>query len=168
VPFDYQPVLSGELVYLRTDDYDALYAVAADPLIWEQHPAKNRHEEPSSQAFFRESLDSGGALIVIDAETRPVIGSARFHGYDEERDEVEIGWISLARSHWGGIYNRETTRLMLQACLPLREQGRLAGRSSEHPVTADRREARGRADWIETRQWWPRKPRLPTHQFGIA
>jgi len=117
MPFDYQPILKGdpvELRPLRTEDYDDLYAVASDPLIWEQHPVKDRHEEKGFQLFFQEALGSGGALIVIDTRTRRVIGSSRFHGYDEEKNEVEIGWIFLARSHWGGRYNGEMKRLMLQ------------------------------------------------------
>ncbi len=115
--FDYQPVLKGDLVELRplrSEDYDDLYAIAADPLVWEQHLVKNRHEEGSFQVFFREALASGGALIAIDAATQRVIGSSRFHGYDKVRSEVEIGWTFLARSHWGGIYNGETKQLMLQ------------------------------------------------------
>jgi RimJ/RimL family protein N-acetyltransferase len=114
--FDYQPVLKGELVELgplRPQDYDDLYAVAADPLIWEQHPVRNRHEEALFQAFFRESLVSGGALIALDVSDQRIIGSSRFHGYSQERSEVEIGWTFLARSYWGGIYNGEMKRLML-------------------------------------------------------
>ena len=115
--FDYQPVLKGKLVELRPigpDDFDDLYAVAADPLIWEQHAVKNRHEEAGFGEFFRESLASGGALIAIDAQTRRGIGSSRFHGYSKEQSEVEIGWTFLARSHWGGRYNGEIKRLMVQ------------------------------------------------------
>lgn len=115
--FDYQPVLKGDLVELRplcAEDYDGLYAVAADPLIWEQHPVKNRHEEAMFRSFFEESLASGGALIAIDVNSRQVIGSSRFHGYDKERSEVEIGWTFLARSHWGGRYNGDMKRLMLR------------------------------------------------------
>ena len=114
--FDYQPILKGELVELRplrAEDYDDLYAVAADPLIWEQHPVRNRHEEATFRGFFHEGLASGGALIAIDVNSQRVIGSSRFHGYDEERSEVEIGWTFLARSHWGGSYNGEMKRLML-------------------------------------------------------
>jgi RimJ/RimL family protein N-acetyltransferase len=113
--FEYQPVLKGKLVELRplgSSDYGDVYAAAADPLIWEQHPVRIRHEEASFQEFFREALASGGALIAIDASTRRVIGSSRYHGYDEERSEVEIGWTFLARSHWGGVYNAEMKRLM--------------------------------------------------------
>ena len=117
MPFDYQPVLKADLVELRplrSEDYDALYAVAADPLIWEQHPVKNRHEEGSFQVFFREAMASGGALLAIDTRTQRMIGSSRFHGYDKERSEVEIGWTFLARSHWGGVYNGQMKELMLQ------------------------------------------------------
>jgi RimJ/RimL family protein N-acetyltransferase len=116
VSFDPQPVLKGALVELRplrADDYDDLYAVASDPLIWEQHPASDRHEAEVFRAFFRDALESGGALVAVDAKTRKVIGSSRFHGYDEGRGEVEIGWTFLARSHWGGRYNGEMKRLML-------------------------------------------------------
>ena len=42
-----------------------------------------------------------------------MIGSSRYHGYDEAADEVEVGWTFLARSHWGGRYNGEMKRLML-------------------------------------------------------
>lgn len=115
--FDPQPLLKGDLVELRplrTEDYDDLYSVAADPLIWEQHPDGNRHEEERFRAFFRESLASGGALVAIDAVTKRMIGSSRFHGYDEESGEVEIGWTFLGRSHWGGHYNAEMKQLMLR------------------------------------------------------
>src|SRR5262245_14026487 len=115
--FDAQPVLRGTLVELRplrADDYDALFAVGSDPLIWEQHPARNRHEESGFPAFFRDALASGGAFIAIDAATGRVIGSSRYHGYDERTSEVEIGWTFLARSHWGGRYNGEMKQLMLQ------------------------------------------------------
>ncbi len=115
--FDYQPVLKSDFVELRplrSEDYYDLYAIAADPLIWEQHPVKTRHEEESFQVFFHEALASGGTLIAIDTKTQRVIGSSRFHGYDKERSEVEIGWTFLARSHWGGIYNGEMKQLMLQ------------------------------------------------------
>ena len=115
--FELQPVLRGALVELRplrADDFDALYAVAADPLVWEQHPAKNRHEPAAFTDFFREQLASGGALVAVDARTGHVIGMSRFHGYDEERSEVEIGWTFLARSRWGGVHNRELKRLMLR------------------------------------------------------
>ncbi len=117
MPFDPQPHLDGKLVRLRplrAEDFDALFAVASDPHIWEQHPVPNRHEPDVFAAFFRDSLASGGALVAIDTHTQQVIGSSRYHGYDEAKSEVEIGWTFLARSHWGGRYNGEMKRLMLE------------------------------------------------------
>jgi len=115
--FDLQPNLKGERVELRPlreEDYRYLYAVAADPLIWEQHPNKDRNKEEVFKVFFREALECRGALIAIDAKTGRVIGSSRFHGYGNETSEIEIGWTFLARSHWGGTYNKEMKRLMLR------------------------------------------------------
>ena len=116
MPFDLQPILKGErleLRPLRPEDFDDLYAVASDPLIWEQHPAKDRYKVEAFKGFFREALESGGTLIAIDGKNGQVIGSSRFHGYDKGKSEIEIGWTFLARSHWGGIYNREVKQLML-------------------------------------------------------
>jgi N-acetyltransferase len=115
--FDLQPVLNGELVALRplcSEDFDALYSVASDPLIWEQHPARNRYQVEVFKLFFREALESGGTLIAVDPQLGQVIGSSRFHGYNENQSEIEIGWTFLARRCWGGSYNREMKRLMLQ------------------------------------------------------
>jgi RimJ/RimL family protein N-acetyltransferase len=117
VSFDYQPVLNGDLVELRplrAADFALLRAVASDPLIWQQHPHPDRHEEQNSREFFAEALSSGGTLVAIDAKTHQIIGSSRFHGHNREKSEVEIGWTFLARSHWGGVYNGQMKSLMLQ------------------------------------------------------
>lgn len=117
MPFELQPTLTGtllELHPLRPDDFDRLYAVAADPLIWELHPNNDRYKEDVFKNFFQEALESGGAFLAIDRRNDQVIGSSRFHGYDEAKSEVEIGWTFLARSHWGGVYNREMKDLMLK------------------------------------------------------
>jgi N-acetyltransferase len=122
VSFDRQPVLIGELLALRPlrpDDFDALFRVAADPLIWEQHPEHNRYQEPTFRAFFEEALSSGGALVAVDQTNGEIIGSSRYHGYDENRSVIEIGWSFLARAYWGGRYNGEMKRLMLKHAFKL-------------------------------------------------
>ena len=114
--FEAQPLLVGELLELRPlvpDDWDALYAAASDPLIWEQHPVSDRWREPAFRAFFDDALASGGALTAIDRADGRIVGSSRYYGWDPGRREVEIGWTFLARSHWGGPYNGEMKRLML-------------------------------------------------------
>lgn len=114
--FDRQPVLRSDLLELRplqADDFEALFQVAADPLIWEQHPERNRYQEATFRAFFQEALDSGGALVAQDRSSGRVIGSSRYHGYDAAHRVVEIGWSFLARACWGGRYNGEMKRLMV-------------------------------------------------------
>lgn len=114
--FELQPVLTGELLTvrpLRPADFDELFAVAADPLLWEQHPQPERCREEVFRVFFSDALASGGAFAVIDNRASRLIGSSRYHGYDVDRREVEIGWTFLARSHWGGFYNKELKQLML-------------------------------------------------------
>ena len=117
MPFDLQPTLTGELIQLRplrADDFDALFRVASDPLIWEQHPERNRYQETTFRAFFADALASGGALVAVDRTTGDVIGSSRFHRYDPRGKVVEIGWTFLSRGYWGGQYNGEMKRLMLE------------------------------------------------------
>jgi len=117
MPFNFQPVLQGKLLSLRplrSGDFRELYAVASDPLIWEQHPDSDRYQEKVFKEFFQGAIESGGALIAIDSTDGRVIGSSRFHAYSEQESEVEIGYTFLARSHWGGAYNGEMKQLMLQ------------------------------------------------------
>jgi RimJ/RimL family protein N-acetyltransferase len=114
--FDLQPLLTGDLVALtplRDEDFPALFAVASDPLIWEQHPEPDRCTEPVFRRFFRGAMESGGAFLVVDRQDGRVVGSSRYAGYDEANSEIEIGWTFLARSHWGGACNRELKHLML-------------------------------------------------------
>ena len=114
--FDLQPHLKGELIELRplaSEDWDDLFAVASDSLIWEQHPERDRYKEGMFRVFFKEALESGGAFVIIDRETQQIIGSTRFYGYDPEKSEIEIGWTFLARKYWGGRYNREMKELLL-------------------------------------------------------
>jgi len=99
---------------LRADDFNALFRVASDPLIWVQHPDSNRYQEAIFRTFFKEALESGGALVAINRATGQIIGSSRFHDFDEANSVVEIGWTFLARAYWGGKYNGEMKRLMLE------------------------------------------------------
>jgi RimJ/RimL family protein N-acetyltransferase len=114
--FDLQPHPKGELIELRPltpEDWQNLFAVASDPLIWEHHPESDRYKEEVFKVFFREALESGGAFVVIDKQSQQIIGSTRYYGYDPEKSEIEIGWTFLARKYWGGRYNREMKQLLL-------------------------------------------------------
>jgi RimJ/RimL family protein N-acetyltransferase len=118
---DRQPILEGERLLLRplhVDDWDALFVVASDPLIWEVHPAQDRWQEPVFRAYYADALANGGALAVIDKASGAIVGSSRWQGYDPATGgSVEIGWTFLARSHWNGAFNPELKRLMLSHAL---------------------------------------------------
>lgn len=112
---NWQPTLRGEHVQLRpirADDLDALHAAAADPLVWEQHSERNRHERPVFGRFFAGALECGGGLVALDAAGN-VIGSSRYYDWDPSDRSVVIGYTFLARSHWGNGTNREMKRLLL-------------------------------------------------------
>ena len=114
--FELQPHLKGRLIELRPlapGHWDELFDVASDSLIWEQHPERDRYKEDVFRVFFKDALESGGAFVIIDRKTQRIIGSIRFYGYDPEKSEIEIGWTFLARKYWGGRYNAEMKRLLL-------------------------------------------------------
>jgi N-acetyltransferase len=116
VTFNLQPHLRGDLIELRPlapEDWEELFAVASDSLIWEQHPERDRYKEDVFRIFFKDALESGGAFVIIDQKTQQIIGSTRFYGHDPEKSEIEIGWTFLARRYWGGRYNREMKELLL-------------------------------------------------------
>ena len=115
--FELQPTLTGELLELRPlrpDDFDAVFAAASDPLIWEQHPEADRYKPDVFRRYFDGALESGGAFAIIERRTGRIIGSSRYCNLKPSESEVEIGWTFLERAYWGGRYNGELKRLMLE------------------------------------------------------
>jgi N-acetyltransferase len=113
---DLQPTLVGKNLLLRPlarDDWEAMYAVASDPLLWELHPAWDRYKEPVFREYFAGAMASRGALAVVDRASNTIIGGSRYANFVAERNEIEIGWSFLARDYWGGAYNREMKMLMI-------------------------------------------------------
>ena len=113
---DLQPTLTGQRVLIRPvveADYDAMFAAAADPKIWELHPVTSRYTEPVFRDFFDGAITSRSAFTFLDRQTEAVIGSSRYHGHDSVAREIEIGWTFLTREYWGGSYNTEVKDLML-------------------------------------------------------
>jgi len=117
IAFELQPTLTGtllELRPLRPDDFEALYRAASDPLIWEQHPEPTRHQREVFQRYLDTDIESCDELVVIDRKSGAIIGSSRYWNLDPAQSEVEIGWTFLQRAYWGGEYNRELKRLMIE------------------------------------------------------
>jgi RimJ/RimL family protein N-acetyltransferase len=114
--FELQPTLRGtrlELRPLRADDFDALFTVASDPLIWEQHPESDRYKREIFQRYFDSAMECGGAFAVIDRGSGRMIGSTRYWNLNAAESEIEIGWTFLQREFWGGEHNGEMKKLML-------------------------------------------------------
>ena len=112
-----QPLLDGPALHLRplqADDFEALYLVASDPLIWAQHPSKLRYQRPVFQSWFEEAMAAGSALVIIDRIEGKIIGSSRYYNWDANKQEIAIGFTFLSRAYWGGATNAELKRLMLE------------------------------------------------------
>src|ERR1051325_6745577 len=99
--FDLQPTLHGHLIDVRPlepADFESLFAAASDPLIWEQHPDRDRYKREVFQKFFDTGMECKGAFAVIDRKSARVIGSSRYCNLDPAKREVEIGWTFLERA----------------------------------------------------------------------
>jgi RimJ/RimL family protein N-acetyltransferase len=115
--FNLKPTLENDDVLLRPlapEDFDALYEAANDPLLWAGHPSKDRYQREVFESWFEDALKSETALVILDKKQNRVIGSTRFYYYRPEFSEVAIGYTFIARSHWGGAYNRYVKQLMLE------------------------------------------------------
>jgi len=111
-----QPVLENEtvkLLPLKEEDFEALYQVASDPLIWEQHPNKDRHKREVFQTFFEGAMASKGAFKIIDKNSENVIGNTRFYDFNELDKRILIGYTFYGRAYWGSTYNPQVKKLML-------------------------------------------------------
>ena len=102
-----------KLVPLKETDFEILFEVASDPLIWEQHPNKNRYERDVFQNFFEGAIESKGAFLIVDKTTNEVAGSTRFYEYETENKSVFIGYTFYGRKFWGTGFNAQVKKMML-------------------------------------------------------
>lgn len=105
-----------QLVPLEAEHFEELFKVASDPLIWEQHPTKDRYTREVFQSFFDSAIEGKAAFLVIDLKRKSVIGSSRYYEYSANKEEIAIGYTFLARAYWGGEYNKLLKQLMLDYC----------------------------------------------------
>jgi RimJ/RimL family protein N-acetyltransferase len=101
------------LVPLQENDFEALYQVANDELLWEQHPNKLRYQRAVFQNFFQGAIESKGAFFVRDTQTNEPIGSSRFYDYDEKTNSILIGYTFISRKYWGKGFNKALKKLMI-------------------------------------------------------
>lgn len=110
-----QPTLSNKLITLKPlqeDDFNALFEVASDKLLWEQHPNNNRYKKEVFKDFFDIAIQSKSAFVVIDNKTNKIIGSSRYYEFNKENSSIIIGYTFISREYWGTVYNRNLKDLM--------------------------------------------------------
>lgn len=114
--FSIQPILEDDnvrLVPLRETDFEALYEVASDPKIWEQHPNKDRWQRNVFKTFFDGAMQSNGAFKIVDKVNEKVIGSTRFYDYNDKEDSILIGYTFYGTAYWGKGINLSVKKIML-------------------------------------------------------
>ena len=102
-----------QLIPIQENHFESLYSVASDPLIWEQHPNKNRYQIEVFKNFFEGAILSKGSFIVIEINSNEIVGCSRFYDYNEAESSVLIGYTFIARKFWGMGYNAALKKLML-------------------------------------------------------
>ena len=99
---------------LTPKDFDPLYAVASDPLLWEQHPEADRWQRSKFQRFFQGGLANDlGCFVIREKWSGRPAGSSRFYGHDEADRCIRIGYTFIARELWGTAANGEIKEAML-------------------------------------------------------
>jgi RimJ/RimL family protein N-acetyltransferase len=98
---------------LSTSDFERLYIIASDPLIWEQHPNPDRYKREVFQVYFEGAIESKGAYLILDQKMNEVIGCTRFYDYDREKSSILIGYTFFSRSCWGKGINQRVKQIML-------------------------------------------------------
>jgi len=101
-----------ELIPLKPSDFEQLYEVAKDPLIWEQHPNPDRYKRDVFQNYFEGAIVSGGAFLIKNSQGA-VIGCSRFYDHQPDKKEIKIGYTFFSRDCWGKSFNHKVKMLML-------------------------------------------------------
>ena len=113
---DLQPHLENQDLLIKpllASDFERLYKIASDPLIWEQHPSKDRWKRDVFETFFQGAMESGGAFKIVNKKTNEIMGSTRYYDYKESESSIQIGYTFYAREYWGHGINLTVKKLML-------------------------------------------------------
>lgn len=117
MPFNLQPTFLQDdlikLIPLQETDFERLFKVASNPLVWEQHPNPNRYKLEDFTNYFKGAIESKGAFLIVDASTNETVGCSRYYDYNEEDNSVLIGYTFIGKKFWGNGYNKALKKLML-------------------------------------------------------
>jgi len=111
--------LVGDYVILRpphSDDLEGLCEAATDGEIWNNPYALFPH--PEDMSIYLQNMikhdESIIPLIIVQKQTKKIIGTTRFLNIDKVNHRVEIGHTWLAKSFRKTAVNTESKYLMLQ------------------------------------------------------
>ena len=113
---DIQPILVGPDYRIRPlveGDRNNLYLAARDPLIWEQHPARTRHQRNVFDAYFTALIAEAGSVAFEVKASGRIFGCSRFYKAPNAPEEWSIGFTFIERALWGGEANFALKTLML-------------------------------------------------------
>lgn len=101
------------LVCLKREDYDALFEVASNKEIWAQHPHSDRYLPTGFQAYFDSLLRCDIAYLVVNKNTRNIIGATGYYNFDKDKKTITIGYTFLTPAYWGTGMNASLKSLMI-------------------------------------------------------
>ena len=103
---DIQPILVGPDFRIRplvAADRDNRYIAARDPLIWEQHPARNRHQRNVLSGYFSALVAAGGALAFEERAGGRIVGCSRFYEAPNAPGEWSVGFTFIEKDCGAGL-----------------------------------------------------------------
>ena len=105
---------SISLLQIKKENFEELYLVASDPIIWEQHPENDRWKKEKFSIFYKNGLQNKfGFLLIFDKHKNEIIGSTRFYSYDKIDKAIRIGFTFISQKHWGTSINFQVKKMML-------------------------------------------------------
>ena len=105
---------SISLLQIKKENFEELYLVASDPIIWEQHPENDRWKKEKFSIFYKNGLQNKfGFLLIFDKHKNKIIGSTRFYSYDKIDKAIRIGFTFISQEHWGTSINFQVKKMML-------------------------------------------------------
>lgn len=110
IPLQFDKIL---LKPLTKEDFEILYEVASDPEVWAMHPNKDRYKREVFKTFFEGAIETEAAYLIIDSETKQVLGSTRFYDFDESDNSIHIGYTFYGTQFWGKGFNLKVKKGML-------------------------------------------------------
>ena len=106
-----------------SSDFEPLYGVASNPVVWEQHPENDRWKRPVFSSFFEGAMENDlGCFTIRDKSAGVVIGSTRFFSYDALGESVRLGYTFLCPKYWGSGANQEMKEALLDHAFTIVER----------------------------------------------